>query len=196
MKIYYKLFIKLFILTIDIFQKLTCHKVNLIDYACQEGLIQLLHSDESSVLQCCLHTLISIGNSNNLKKLSEIDFVSDLLRILQDNESNAKSLACKLLRNLCSYNIVKSTVLAHNGLTVLLSLLNSNENSVSILRNAAWCLVQLASNQECREGIKNSGGIPVLLSLLIEKNYSPDRQTGVHPASASTSRTMPNEVNT
>ncbi|CAD5117749.1 DgyrCDS6496 [Dimorphilus gyrociliatus] len=178
----------------NIFQKLACHKVNLIDYSIQDCLIQLLHSEESSVLQCCLHTLIGIGSDgDNLKILSELDFVNDLLRILQDSESNAKSLACKLLRNLSSFNVVKSDVLAHNGLTVLLSLLNSNENSVSILRNAAWCLVKLATNPECREGIKNSGGIPVLLSLLSEKNYSPDHQTGIHPASASTSRTPLNE---
>ena len=89
--------------------------------------------------------------------------------ILQEYDEDSKRFASKLLCLLCIEEKIKNEVTNLDGIQVLLSLLHSDNNS-DILWNVIWCLVQLSAYDDNKREIRLMGGIPLILSILCDKN--------------------------
>lgn len=92
-----------------------------------------------------------------------------MLLILQEYDEDSKRFASKLLSLLCIEEKIKNEVTNLDGIQVLLSLLHSHNNS-DILWNVIWCLVQLSAYDDNKREIRLMGGIPLILSILCDKN--------------------------
>ena len=98
-----------------------------------------------------------------------MDISDQLLLILQEYDEDSKRFAAKLLCLLCYEEKIKNEVTNLDGIQVLLSLLHSHNNS-EILWNVIWCLVQLSAYDDNKREIRLMGGIPLILSILCDKN--------------------------
>ena len=106
---------------------------------------------------------------NRGKLAADLDISDQLLLILQEYDEESKRFAAKLLCLLCFEEKIKSEVTNLDGIQVLLSLLHSHNNS-DILWNVIWCLVQLSAYDDNKREIRLMGGIPLILSILCDKN--------------------------
>ncbi|KAH9503252.1 Serine/threonine-protein kinase Nek10 [Bulinus truncatus] len=71
-----------------------------------------------------------------------------------------------------------------------------HSNNASFLWHIIWCLVLLCDNSDCRDGIRQLGGIPLLLSVLHDKKFSTDDAVVRKNTSAGTiQKTMSHEEN-
>jgi hypothetical protein len=137
------------------------------------SIMQLLeNSNELSLVHPSLNLLVqvcSIDVENRGRLATDLHISDQLLLILQEYDEDSKKLAVKLLCLLCIEDKIKSEVSSLDGIQVLLSLLDS-QNNLDILWNVIWCLVQLSSYDDNKREIRLMGGIPLVLSILCDKN--------------------------
>jgi hypothetical protein len=113
--------------------------------------------------------IFSQSVENRPKLATDLDVSDDLLLILQEYDEDSKKYASKFLCLLCSEEKIRIEVTNLDGVQVLLSLLH-NHNNLDILWNVIWCLVQLSSYEDNKREIRLMGGIPLILSILCDKN--------------------------
>ncbi|XP_019613435.1 PREDICTED: serine/threonine-protein kinase Nek10-like [Branchiostoma belcheri] len=161
----------------NIFQKLSVQEKQkdwLVACQAHKSLVLLLSANDVIVLHCSLYALISLTQSPEPRAvIAELHCVETLLRILQEYDNMSKSLAARLLRSLCADSQAREQVKIYDGVPVLLSLLHYD--SLNLLWNVVWILVQLCEDPDMTNDIRLMGGIPLLLSLLHDRKFETDR---------------------
>ncbi|RDD36818.1 Serine/threonine-protein kinase Nek10 [Trichoplax sp. H2] len=159
----------------SIFQKLSSNEViqlEMIKAEIYKPLFILLGSNDITLLQCALLTLNNFAQVElACSKISELNCAESLLRILQEDHDVAlKKLASSLLRRLCSDSKFCRQMMLSDGVPTCLRTLHST--NVKILWNVIWIIVQMAEDPECRDEVRITGGIPLLLSIVQKKKFS------------------------
>ncbi|XP_066301815.1 serine/threonine-protein kinase Nek10-like [Branchiostoma lanceolatum] len=161
----------------NIFQKLSVQEKQkdwLVACQAHKSLVLLLSANDVIVLHCSLYALISLAQSPEPRAvIAELHCVETLLRILQEYDNMSKNLAARLLRSLCGDSQAREQVKIYDGVPVLLSLLHYD--SLNLLWNVVWILVQLCEDPDMTNDIRLMGGIPLLLSLLHDRKFETDR---------------------
>ena len=140
------------------------------------SLMQLINtSNDLCLIHGSLNLFLQVASQsgdNKAKLVADLDISDQLLLILQEYDQDSKRLASKLLCLLCNEDKIKSELTHLDGVQILLSLLHNHSN-MDILWNIIWCLVQLSSYEENKKEIRLMGGIPLVLSMLCDKNLDP-----------------------
>lgn len=171
----------------NIFQKLSSvvgQQEWLIACGAHKSLVLLLSSNEIIVLHCSLLALICLAQSAQPRLIiGELNIVEQLLRIIQDYDNVSKKHAASLLGLLCQDVQTREMVKLHDGVPILLSqLVNDNAN---MLYQVVWCLATLCIDPDVSKDVRQTGGIPLLLSLLHDRTFVTERNETSGCASAS-----------
>ncbi|KAK3775072.1 hypothetical protein RRG08_048282 [Elysia crispata] len=171
----------------NIFQKMSASVDRcewLVRWDAHKPLVRLLTATDVFVLHCSLYALIGLAQSDKPRQnISELNVVEMLLRIIQEYDSISKKLAANLLRLLLADSQSREHVKLEDGVPILLSQLISD--NVSLLWHVVWCLVQLCGDADCRDDIRQMGGIPLILSLLHDRKFVSERTEASDSAVAS-----------
>ena len=137
----------------------------------QRTLVALLSTREALVLQCVLVAMYQfVQLDRHLQAIGLLGCSETLLHILMDYGPSFKVLGAELLELLLQQHSFFQDVLLHDGVSVLLSLLHSdNPNLPAPLLKA---LARLAADTECAKEIRQLGGINVVISLLSSQGAS------------------------
>ncbi|GFR67424.1 serine/threonine-protein kinase Nek10, partial [Elysia marginata] len=171
----------------NIFQKMSASVDRcewLVKCDAHKPLVRLLTATDVFVLHCSLYALIGLAQSDQPRiRIGELNVVEMLLRIIQEYDSISKKLAANLLRLLLADSQSREHVKLEDGVPILLSQLISD--NVSLLWHVVWCLVQLCGDADCRDDIRQMGGIPLILSLLHDRKFVSERTEASDSAVAS-----------
>ena len=134
--------------------------------ALHRALTTLLATRDALVLQCVLVALYQfVQFDHHTLAIGQLGCAEMLLRIVGEYEPSFKVLAAELLDLLLSCRSFFQDVVLHHGVSVLLSLLHTDDAKlpVPLLR----AIDTLVADAACAKEVRKLGGINVLLSVLV-----------------------------
>ena len=131
----------------------------------QRTLVALLSTREALVLQCVLVAMYQfVQLDRHLQAIGQLGCSETLLHILMDYGPSFKVLAAELLELLLQQRSFFQDVLLHDGVSVVLSLLHSDDPNLPTPLLKA--LARLAADTDCAKEVRQLGGVNVVISLL------------------------------
>eukprot|EP00300_Choanocystis_sp_HF-7_P021306 c20763_g3_i5.p1 GENE.c20763_g3_i5~~c20763_g3_i5.p1 ORF type:complete len:661 (-),score=26.21 c20763_g3_i5:155-1882(-) len=134
------------------------------------------HSDPNTKLQACSCLANSAANDKNMATLGDKGAISAFIKLLSDGEPAIRQNAAVGLMNY-SGGVENQCQMRGNFGALVAALQSSNDATKAQLCKAC---INLAADEPCRDAVRNSGGLPVLINLL----SSPDQDVSSSAALA------------
>ncbi|XP_053571673.1 armadillo repeat-containing protein 3 [Bombina bombina] len=130
-------------------------------------LISVLKRDNEELRESAVSALANLttGSPNNASAVAEAEGVGALINLLSDKSDASISNACTVLINMAAQEPLRLLIQTHGVMEALAEPLQSSNKLV--LSKAALTVAAVACDVDARTELRNAGGLPPLVKLLL-----------------------------
>ncbi|XP_041103023.1 armadillo repeat-containing protein 3-like [Polyodon spathula] len=135
-----------------------------------QPIVQLLNSEHAEVKKAAALALSNLTSANHLNAnaVIEAEGVEALVQLLTDKMVGAVAHAADVLTNMCTQEVLRSSILAQGAMQALTEALCSTDSLV--LSKVVLAVAALACDSDARTELRNVGGLVPLVKLLNSRN--------------------------